>query len=95
MNRFHRWYCRSGFWKKALAEGMVPWALKDLDLGSEVLEVGPGPGLTTDLLRRRFEHLTAIEIDPSLAGSLKQRLQQTNVSVVEGDATAMPFETGS
>ncbi|HKX32990.1 MAG TPA: class I SAM-dependent methyltransferase, partial [Blastocatellia bacterium] len=47
------------------------------------------------LLRRRFEHLTAIEIDPSLAGSLKQRLQQTNVSVVEGDATAMPFETGS
>jgi len=92
MNRFHRWFCRTSFWNKALKDGILPWALKDVDLGDDVLEVGPGPGLTTDLLRAGFERLTSIEIDPLLAGSLKQRLQGTNVTVVEGDATEMPFE---
>ncbi len=95
MNSFHRWFCRTGFWKKALKDGILPWALRDVDLGGDVLEVGPGPGLTTDLLRPRFERLTSIEIDPLLADSLKRRMQGTNVTVVEGDATAMPFEDGS
>jgi SAM-dependent methyltransferase len=92
MNRFHRWFCRTSFWKKALKEGILPWALKDVDLGDDVLEVGPGPGMTTDLLRPRFRRLTSIEIDPLLADSLKRRLRGTNVTVVEGDATAMSFE---
>jgi len=95
MNSFHRWFCRTSFWRKALKDGILPWALKDVVLGDDVLEVGPGPGMTTDLLRRRFERLTSIEIDSLLAGSLKRRTQGTNVTVVEGDATAMPFEEGS
>jgi SAM-dependent methyltransferase len=95
MNRFHRWFCRTSFWKKSLKDGILPWALKNVDLGDDVLEVGPGPGLTTDLLRPQFERLTSIEIDPLLADSLKQRMQGTNVTVVEGDATAMPFRNGS
>ncbi len=56
-----------------------------------MLELGPGPGLTTDLLRQRVRSLTAIEIDPTLAGSLKARLRGSNVRIVVGDATAMPF----
>jgi len=95
MNRFHRWFCRTSVWKKALANEIIPWALKDVALGDEVLEVGPGPGMTTDILRERAPRLTSIEIDPSLADALKRRLQGTNVKVVEGDATAMPFEDGS
>ena len=55
------------------------------------MEVGPGPGLTTDLLRTTLPRLTALEIDPKLAGSLSSRLQGSNVQVVEGDATDMPF----
>jgi ubiquinone/menaquinone biosynthesis C-methylase UbiE len=55
------------------------------------LEVGPGPGLTTDLLRTAVPRLTALEIDPKLAGSLSFRLRGSNVHVVEGDATEMPF----
>jgi ubiquinone/menaquinone biosynthesis C-methylase UbiE len=55
------------------------------------LEVGPGPGLTTDLLRTAVPRLTALEIDPKLAGSLSSRLHGSNVQVVEGDATDMPF----
>jgi len=60
-------------------------------LGADVLEIGPGPGLTTDLIRPTVERLTALEIDPQLAASLKTRLAGTNVEVIRGDATAMPF----
>jgi ubiquinone/menaquinone biosynthesis C-methylase UbiE len=51
--------------------------------------------MATDILRERTPRLTSIEIDPRLADALKQRLQGTNVKVVEGDATAMPFADGS
>src|SRR5215510_3576542 len=95
MNRLHRWFCRTSIWKKALENEIIPWALKDVELGDDVLEVGPGPGMTTDILRERASRLTSIEIDPRLADSLRQRMQGTNVKVVGGDATAMPFAEGS
>jgi ubiquinone/menaquinone biosynthesis C-methylase UbiE len=66
--------------------------MQDTDLGANVLEVGPGPGLTTDLLRTTVPRLTALEIDPKLAGALHSRLEGSNVRIVEGDATDMPFE---
>jgi SAM-dependent methyltransferase len=75
-----------------LDEIILPWVLSDVALGDEVLEVGPGPGLTTDLLRSRTAHLTALEIDPVLALSLATRLAGGNVAVVQGDATAMPLK---
>lgn len=53
---------------------------------------GPGPGLTTDLLCLRFDRITALEVDPALADSLKRRMSDTNVAVIQGDASAMPFE---
>jgi SAM-dependent methyltransferase len=73
----------------------VPWILSGADLGPDVLEVGPGPGLTSDLLRSRVKHLTAIEADSALAESLRLRMRGTNVEVVTGDATAMPFRDGA
>lgn len=94
LNFIHRWLCRSPGWRKVLDERILPWALAGLELGDAVLEVGPGPGLTTDILRPRVAHLTAIEIDRSLAARLAQRLHGTNVNVVRGDATAMPFPDG-
>ena len=68
---------------------MLPWVLGETDLGENVLEIGPGPGVITDWLRERVSHLTCIEIDPQLAASLKERLAGTNVTVLEGDATKM------
>jgi SAM-dependent methyltransferase len=94
MNLLHRWLCRSGLWRKTLEQQLIPWALAGVELGDDVLEVGPGPGLTTDILRRRAARLTSIEIDRRLADSLRRRMQDTNVRVVEGDATAMPFDDG-
>jgi SAM-dependent methyltransferase len=69
----------------------VPWVVSGAELGQNVLELGPGPGLTTDLLRLLVGHITAIEVDPHLAESLRSRLRGSNVEVVTGDATAMPF----
>lgn len=90
MNRLHHWLCRSGHWKRTV-EQRVPWVLAGSDLGSEVLEIGPGPGLTTDLLRLHTKHLTALELDRKLADALRAHLRQANVDVVHGDATEMPF----
>ena len=70
---------------------VLPWTLKGLNLGSNVLEVGPGPGVTTDLLRGRVEHLTCVEVDRGLAEALRRRQPDGNVRVVCEDATAMSF----
>ena len=67
-------------------------ALDGRALGDDVLEVGPGPGLTTDVLRRLAPTLTALEVDPGLAAALAERLAGTNVDVVLGDGTALPFD---
>lgn len=73
----------------------MPWALDGLDLGSDVLEIGPGPGLTTDVLRRRYAKITCLEIDAKLAAALEKRLGRSNVIVKHGDGAEMPFEGGS
>jgi ubiquinone/menaquinone biosynthesis C-methylase UbiE len=90
VNWIHNLLCRSERWRRTV-ERRLPWALAHVDLGANVLELGPGPGLTTDLLRKRVPHLTAIEIDRQLAESLATRLNGSNVQVVKGDATEMPF----
>jgi SAM-dependent methyltransferase len=95
MNFLHRWYCKTRHWQKTLNDGIIPWALKETELGDNILEIGSGPGLTTDILRRRYQRVTAIEIDEKLAASLKARLAQTNVRVITGDATKMPFDNES
>ena len=94
MNLIHRWLCRSAIWRRAL-EKILPWALDGAELGRSVLEIGPGPGLTTDLLRTRAAHVTALEIDPRMADALRQRLERTNVRAVQGDAADMPFSDDS
>lgn len=72
----------------------MPWVVSGADLGQNVLELGPGPGLTTDLLRLTLERLTAIEVGPGLAASLRSRLCGSNVEVIAGDATTMRFTDG-
>jgi SAM-dependent methyltransferase len=95
VNRMHRWLCRSEPWRRAVEGKLLPWTLEGVELGDAPLELGPGPGLTTDGLRHRAANLTALEIDPAHAASLSERMRGTNVTVVEGDATAMPFPAGS
>jgi SAM-dependent methyltransferase len=95
MNRFHKWYCRSGHWKRKIQDEILPWTLRDLELGDSVLEIGPGPGVTTDYLRNRVKDIECLEVDPALASSLGDRVVGTNVHVQHGNATAMPYRDGS
>ena len=93
MNREHLIFCASEEWRAVLEDFILPWVLTDVELGSEVIEVGSGPGLVTDVLRTRVSRLTAVEIDPDLAATLRERLAGTNVDVVQADATALPQES--
>lgn len=93
MNRFHRRYCASPKWEKLMRENLLPDAIEGIALGDNVLELGPGPGLTTEALAPMTEHLTAVEIDPELAATARDRTRaQGNVEVIEADATHLPFE---
>jgi SAM-dependent methyltransferase len=95
MNRIHHWYCRSGAWRRKVDTELMPWALGGATLEEPALEIGSGPGITTDYLSTRVRSLTAFERDPVLAKKLRGRCRNTNLRVIEGDATAMPFENGA
>ncbi len=91
MNPVHLELCSSAEWAEAVEQWIIPHALDGIELGDDAIEVGPGPGLTTNVLRTQVAHLTAVEIDPGLAVALGARMADTNVDVIEADATAMPF----
>jgi SAM-dependent methyltransferase len=94
VNEQHLKLCSSDEWAAGLKEWILPGALDGVQLGDDVLEVGPGPGRTTDLLREMTVRLTAVELDEALAAALAARLAGTNVEVRQADATDMPFPDG-
>jgi SAM-dependent methyltransferase len=94
MNRDHMEYCASDDWRRVVHDTILPVALHDVELGDAALEIGPGPGFTTDILRTKTAHLTAVEIDEGLAAGLARRMAGANVEVVVGDATALEFPAG-
>lgn len=94
MNRAHGLICSSGWWARTVESRLLPWALADLDLGEEVLEIGPGFGATTRVLAQREGTLTVLELQRSYCVRLQRELG-TQVTVVEGGATEMPFPDDS
>lgn len=93
MNLVHRYYCRSNHWRRHL-HGLLRWATEDVVLtGADVLELGSGPGLSTDWLVPRVGSLTAVEYDAHDALMLARRLP--DVRVAHGDASELPFPGAS
>jgi RNA polymerase sigma factor (sigma-70 family) len=96
MNQEHLDLLASDDWRAMLRDLILPSAFagrSPADLGDDVLEIGPGPGLTTEWLSGEIEQLTALELDPVLAADLARRHEGTSgLRVFEGDATSMPFE---
>ena len=89
----HRRYCRSRRWRSQLSQ-LLPWTTEGVPLaGARVLELGSGPGQTTDWLAPRVGSLTAVEYDENDARALAERARA--VQVHHGDATALPFDDGS
>jgi SAM-dependent methyltransferase len=87
MNKGHLQFLASPDWARMLEADLLPWLTEVADLGDDVLELGPGPGLTTELLRKRTSKLTALEADAQLAAALAARLSDTNVEVIHADGT--------
>jgi SAM-dependent methyltransferase len=90
VNEAHRVLCAGEEWARTVRQWIMPWVLDGVDLGDDVLEVGPGPGATTDVLRERAERLTVVEADADAADALRARLPAA-VEVVHGDATSTDF----
>jgi SAM-dependent methyltransferase len=94
VNSAHMEFCASEDWRRIVHDEILPVALRDVALGDDALEIGPGPGFTTDVLRTKAAHLTAVEVDEGLAARLADRLGGENVDVVLGDAAALEFPDG-
>ena len=88
MNYLHRRLCSSAKWKQIVQVYALPWALEEIDLGGEVLEIGPGYGAATEILRQRAKRLTCVESDSRLTDRLRQRFDGA-VTLRCEDATAM------
>lgn len=91
MNVLHRRLCRSGGWAARMHHQVLPWALEGVDLGGDVLEIGPGYGVTTRWMVERAGTLTAAEVDPRLAADLGREFAG-RVEVRAADGAALPFD---
>ena len=89
VNSNHDRLCGSPEWAAYLQDEVLPAATARVDLGREMLEVGPGPGAATGWLRRRVSRLTALERDETAAAKLAEKFPGVEVAV--GDATAMSY----
>jgi ubiquinone/menaquinone biosynthesis C-methylase UbiE len=90
VNKWHE-LLRTPEWAAFLHEEVLPAVTHGVDLGDDLLEIGPGPGASTEWLRHRVKRLVALEIEPEAAAALGQRFAGTNVEAVTGDATALPY----
>ena len=82
-------------WAAHLHDDILPVVTSGVDLGEDMLEIGPGPGAATEWLRHRVRRLVAVELDADAAAALRERFADTNVSIVVGDATALDYPDGS
>ncbi len=62
------------------------------DEPSRVLEIGPGRGALTGGLLRKVEHVTALELDASLAPRLEERFAGTDLHLVLDDALKVDLD---
>ncbi|MGB3437211.1 MAG: class I SAM-dependent methyltransferase [Actinophytocola sp.] len=90
MNAVHRRLCQSDGWATRMRSRVLPWAMRDVPLTGNVLELGPGYGVTTRWLAGHGGRMTAVEVDPALAADLRDQFPA--VDVREGDGAALPFE---
>ena len=89
MNENHAKLMPSPEWAAHIQDEVLPLATAGVELGTDLLELGPGPGAATEWLRHRVGRLVAVEHEQEAAGRLADRFAGTNVEVVRGDAAAL------
>ena len=85
MNLVHGLCCSSNYWARTVEDKLLPWVLRDVELGEHTLEIGPGYGANLRALADRTE-LTAVEIDKSLADRLIGKYGE-RARIIHGDGT--------
>jgi ubiquinone/menaquinone biosynthesis C-methylase UbiE len=93
VNTVHNLVCSSRWWGRTVERELLPWGLRGVELGDDVLEFGPGFGATTRILARQAAKLSVLELEPRYCERLRRMLGE-QVEVTCGDATAMPFADG-
>jgi SAM-dependent methyltransferase len=86
MNLCHRMCCSSDRYFKVVEDALLPWVLGDIDLGDNVLEIGPGYGANVRVLIDKAPHYTAVEIDQPMADRLKAKYGH-RARIIQGDGT--------
>jgi ubiquinone/menaquinone biosynthesis C-methylase UbiE len=89
MNLVHGLCCSSNYWARTVEEKLLPWVLRDVELGEQTLEIGPGYGANLRALVDRTA-LTAVEIDKSLADRLIGKYGE-RARIIHGDGTDLQF----
>ena len=86
MNLLHQRRCSSVGWADMVRDELLPWALADVELGDQALEIGPGYGATLRALLERADAVTAVEVDKPMAERL-DRLYGDRARVIHGDGS--------
>jgi SAM-dependent methyltransferase len=96
MNRAHRKLCSSEKWAQTTKDHIIPWTLEGVDLGDDVLEIGPGYGANLRVLIEKVPRVTAVEIDQATAALLERKWgDRARILHADGAATPLPDETFS
>jgi ubiquinone/menaquinone biosynthesis C-methylase UbiE len=95
MNDNHAALCASAEWADELRTYVLAPLLDGVDLGANMIEVGPGPGASTEWLRHRVGRLVAVDADTQAVAALAERYAGTNVEAIATDATDLPFPDGT
>lgn len=93
MNANHARLCQSAEWAEVLQSEILAPLLGSVDLGEEMLEVGPGPGAATEWLITRVRRLRALELDAAAARALSSRLPGVEVMVADAACSGLGDET--
>ena len=89
VNSNHDELCGSPEWAAYIRDEVLPAVTAGVDLGREMLEIGPGPGAATGWLCQRVTRLAALERDEPAAAALAAKFPGVQVTV--GDATRMSY----
>jgi len=91
MNRCETWFCGTRLWRWVTWRQVLPWVLQGSELGEHVLELGAGPGAATEELGRLAARVTSLEYDHAFAAKLGARVNGSDATVIQGDASTLPF----
>ena len=93
-----RLFCRSAPWVRWTRKVVLPWALQEVQLHGDVLEVGAGSGSMAlgTLDAHPDARLTLTDVDPEMVAATRRRFAgHPHVAVREADVTRLPFPDGS